>query len=205
MRTYDSVGRLVFFPEKNGKLKVFRRHSKEFDVVDKVILEYLKQSPLYEIFLNKKTYLLEMNVVEKIEDYEDDIEEFEFVEYDEEEPAERVVKILKGFTIDNYTSVTNNAVQTLREVIKRFSEKNNLFLQLFEEKTRTKSRKLVSKNKEELFPPTRKDLMEKYSEDMGNGYWLNKNYGVDKIKEFIEIACDIMDVKFGIDLVLIER
>ena len=203
MRTYDSVGRLVFFPEKNGKLKVFRRHSKEFDIVDKVILEYLKQRPLYEIFLNKKSYLLEMNVVEKIEDYEDE----EVIEYDEDETVDnkKVVKVLKGFTIDNYTSVTDNAVQTLREVVKRFSEKNNLFLQLFEEKTRTKTRKLVSKNKEELFPPTRKDLMEKFSEDMGNGYWLNKNYGVDKIKEFIEIACDIMDVKFGVDLVLIER
>ena len=200
MRTYDSVGRLVFLPEKNGKLKVFRRHSKEFDVVDKVILEYLKQRPLYEVLFNKKSYLLEMNVVEKIEDYEDE----EVIEYDEDETVDNK-KALKGFTIDNYTSVTDNAVQTLREVVKRFSEKNNLFLQLFEEKTRTKSRKLVSKNKEELFPPTRKDLMEKYSEDMGNGYWLNKNYGVDKIKEFIEIACDIMDVKFGIDLVLIER
>lgn len=111
------------------------------------------------------------------------------------------IKIV-GFELRNERTETGSAIATLAEVIKRFAREDPSFMERYSENTVGRSRRVVARTPDELFD--RADFVEKYSEDLRNGWWLGTNRGADTVRRNIEVACRLAEVRFGSQLKLIE-
>ncbi|NHZ86396.1 MAG: hypothetical protein GWP19_11025 [Planctomycetia bacterium] len=93
----------------------------------------------------------------------------------------------------------NNKINLLKKLLELFNRLDKTFYDkycLLPEHGRT--RRYIAKTKHEL-NPSRKDLTEKFSYELREGYWLNTNVGDEK-RDIVRLACDVMDVKLGSEL-----
>ena len=111
---------------------------------------------------------------------------------------------LVGFVLDGESVRTRSAVETLAELLKKFDETAPDFMDRFASRTAGRTRALVARNRDDLFPG-QPDFAEKNSLDLGNGWWLGANLGVEAVKRRIEIACDVSGVQSGARLRLTEE
>ena len=117
-------------------------------------------------------------------------------------PRKRNSKLI-GFVLENRRVETGAAYLTLAEVLKEFHRRDPQFMERFAAKTSTRKRRLVARNRQDLYPG-RPDFAEKSSLDLKNGWWLGHNLNADTIRSRIRTACEIAGVKFGSALKLIE-
>ena len=108
-----------------------------------------------------------------------------------------------GYILENRTVETGAAYRTLAEVLKEFHRGDSTFMERFADKTATRRRRLVARNRKDLYPYS-PDLAEKMSMDLENGWWLGHNLNAETIRRRIKTACEIAGVKFGSELKLIE-
>ncbi|MYA96701.1 MAG: hypothetical protein F4X91_09885 [Nitrospinae bacterium] len=116
-------------------------------------------------------------------------------------PDKSRLKIV-GFILNNNPVETGAANRTLAEALKRFQLIDPGFMSRFEAKTKSRRRRLVAKNRDELY---NQPHLITYSLDLENGWWLGTNISSDKVRTSIQIACEVAGVKFGTQLTLIER
>ena len=108
-------------------------------------------------------------------------------------PKPRGNKIrIVGFVLGNERAETGSAIATLAEVIKKFARNDSSFMERFSESTVGRTRRVVARTPTALFE--RDDLVEKYSEDLGNGWWLGTNRATATVRRNIEVACRLADV-----------
>ena len=107
-----------------------------------------------------------------------------------------------GFILDNKPMETGAANRTLAEVLKEFQRLDPGFMSRFEIETRSRRRRLVAENRDDLY---NQPHLVTYSLDLENGWWLGTNISSDKVRGSIETACEVAGVKFGSQLKLIER
>ena len=107
-----------------------------------------------------------------------------------------------GFILDNNSVETGAANRTLAEVLKAFERLDPGFMSRFEAKTRSRRRRLVAENRDDLY---NQPHLVTYSLDLENGWWLGTNISSDKVRGSIETACEVARVEFGSQLKLIER
>jgi hypothetical protein len=108
-----------------------------------------------------------------------------------------------GFVLGNERVETGSAIAALAEVIKNFAGNDSSFMERFSESTVGRTRRVVARTPDALFFG-RSDFAEKYSEDLGSGWWLGTNRSTDTVRRNIEVACRIANVRFGSELKLIE-
>ena len=121
------------------------------------------------------------------------------------EPAKTRLKIV-GFILDGEEVRTRSSIDTLAEVLKKFHDTVPGFMERYASETKTNKRNRVARNRADLFPGQPR-LVEQYSRDLGNGWWLNDDVpsGVAGIKKLIETACDVAGVPMSDRFRLIEE
>lgn len=110
---------------------------------------------------------------------------------------------ITGYTFENRTEEPGVAYRTLAEVLKEFHRRDPNFMERFADKTATPRRRLVARNRQDLYPYS-PDLAEKMSLDLDNGWWLGHNLNAETIRRRIKTACEIAGVQYGSQLKLIE-
>ena len=110
---------------------------------------------------------------------------------------------ITGYIFENRAVETGAAYRTLAKVLKEFHRRDPNFMERFAEKTATRRRRLVARNRQDLYPYS-PDLAEKMSLDLENGWWLGHNLNAETIRRRIKTACEIAGVQYGSQLKLIE-
>ena len=112
---------------------------------------------------------------------------------------------IAGFVFDGEEVRTRWSMDALIEILKRFDNMAPDFMERYDSRTAGRIRKRVARDKSDLIPG-RADLVEQYSRDLGNGWWLNTDpQEVKVIKRLIETACEVAGVRLGDRLRLIEE
>jgi len=118
-------------------------------------------------------------------------------------PDEPTQGKITGFVLRDQEFNTGFAITTLAQIVEIFAHETPEFMQSFAERTATKKRNLVAKNRADLYQT--RHLVDSHSKQLNNGWWLGTNRSKLQIQGHIETACDIAGVRFGTQLKLIER
>ncbi len=106
-----------------------------------------------------------------------------------------------GFVLDEQTQNVGNGIRTLVEVIREFDRRSPVFMEQFAERTRGRTRRLVSRDRDHLYDQV---SLRKQAMDLGNGWWLGTNLSTESIRKNIGTACSVMDLRLGSQLKIIE-
>ena len=92
---------------------------------------------------------------------------------------------------------TTTAIDALIQILRKFYLEDPNLMETFANQTagKKRKRKLVSKNKWELYPG-RRDLVLKHSKELPDGWWIGTNMSKRQIITAIRTACDIWGVKW---------
>ncbi len=112
-------------------------------------------------------------------------------------------KIL-GYILDGRRVDAQSGSRALRSILMEFERRDASFLERFAAETRTASRNLVARSRDDLFV-TSPHLGERQSLPLDNGWWLGTNLSLSQVRGHIETACRLAGVWFGVQLTLIER
>lgn len=112
-------------------------------------------------------------------------------------------KIL-GYILDGRRVDAQSGSRALRGILMEFERRDASFLERFAAETRTASRNLVARSRDDLFV-TSPHLGERQSLPLDNGWWLGTNLSLSQVRGHIETACRLAGVRFGVQLTLIER
>ncbi len=102
---------------------------------------------------------------------------------------------LVGFVLRGERVITWTAIGTLIALVKRLAREYPAFMERFASKTRGRSRKLVARNRKDLYPPESSHLIDA-SEKLEKGWWLGKNRKQEEILKHIKTACEVAGVRF---------
>ncbi len=102
-----------------------------------------------------------------------------------------------GFELDGKKYPTAKGISTLIEILNVFQERDASFMKRFAPRTVGRTRPLMSRNREDLYPGRELDLK--------NGWWLGANLSIRQIEGHIRTACEVAGVDFGRQLRLIEE
>ena len=87
----------------------------------------------------------------------------------------------------------------MQEVLRLFIERDRTFLERFAARKHGKKRRFVARDRADLYPG-RPDLCETHAVELIPGWWVGTNYSKRSIGEIIELACEVVGVRFGTDL-----
>ena len=108
-----------------------------------------------------------------------------------------------GYEFSGECLEIGTASGTLAAIIKRLHRMDPTFLPKFASQTASKRRKLVARNRDELYPFS-PQLID-HSQELVDGWWLGTNLSSDQIRGRILKACEMSGVEYGRQLRLIER
>ena len=106
-----------------------------------------------------------------------------------------------GYVLDGNRVETGAGYLTLLAILREFDQRDSSFMERFAAKTRTTKRHLVDRNPDNLYIGS-PQLKKKYSQELGNGWWLGTNLSKSDVVRYVETACDIVGVKYGSRLTL---
>ena len=112
--------------------------------------------------------------------------------------AKRIV----GYTLNGKNFEIGVGNRTLAEVLKTFQRRDANFMPKYAAVTIGRTRRLVAQNRDDLYNV--KDLLD-FSVELEDGWWLGTNLSNVDVKKRIRIACEVIGIRFGEDLKLIER
>ena len=118
-------------------------------------------------------------------------------------PKSRGARI-NGYILKGVRFPCKNAIRTLAEVILEFDRLDRNFMYKFASETEGTKRRLVSRNPSGLYD-TSSPSLQRQVRDLGNGWWLATNTSTKTIRQVTKIACEIMELDFGVDFQLIEE
>ena len=108
-----------------------------------------------------------------------------------------------GFILDGKRYDTRTGKGTLSEILKEFDRRASAFMEKFAAQTATPRKRLVARNREELYIGS-PHLIDQ-SMPLENGWWLATINNTTQIRQHIQTACEVAGVKFDSQLSLIER
>ena len=108
-----------------------------------------------------------------------------------------------GYVLDENRVETGAGNLTLLAILREFDQRDPSFMERFAAKTRTTKRHLVDRNPDNLYIGS--PQLKKYSQELGNGWWLGTNLSKSDVVRCVETACDIVGVKYGSQLTLTEK
>jgi hypothetical protein len=108
-----------------------------------------------------------------------------------------------GFAFNGQRYTEGNAINTLLRVFEVLSGRDQSFLDRYAALPKHgRKRRYLSRDKYDLYPD-RRDLCDEYSVSKFGGWWVGTNYSRSTIRHAIELACQISNLRFGVDLKLI--
>lgn len=106
-----------------------------------------------------------------------------------------------GFSFEGKFHPARNAIDTLRQVFETLMQRDPTFADRFAGLPKHgRSRRYLARDPIDLYPG-RKDLAQEYSLKMGSGWYLSTNHSKHTIAHIISMACDVVQIGFGRDLV----
>jgi predicted type IV restriction endonuclease len=91
-----------------------------------------------------------------------------------------------------------SAQEVLIGVMESLSSRDPEFLNRFASRKHGRRRRYASPVREELYPD-RPDLSQ-YAKQLSSGWWVGTNYSKINIRQIIELACEVANIKFGSEL-----
>ena len=113
-------------------------------------------------------------------------------------PMSRIV----GFVIRGERVETRSARETLAALIVKFDREDPAFMEKFYVAASTRSRRLVSRNRSDLY---NKSHLAEHAMKLENGWWMGTNLSQQQIRSHIRTACRVSGIELGVQLKLIER
>ena len=117
-------------------------------------------------------------------------------------PEPPQISRIVGFVIRGERVETRSARETLAALIVKFDRGNPAFMERFYVAATTRSRRLVSRNRSDLYD---KPHLVEHAMKLENGWWLGTNLSQNQIRSHIKTACSVAGITFGKELSLIER
>ena len=111
-------------------------------------------------------------------------------------------KRIVGYVLQGQRVETGVGNRTLAELLKELHRRDPEFMPKYAFATRGRTRRLVAKNRDDLY--NEKDLLD-FSQQLEDGWWLGTNLSNVDIKKRIRIACAVAGIRLGADLQIIER
>ena len=108
-----------------------------------------------------------------------------------------------GFVLGKERIEVGSAIGTLASLLTTFADGDPQFMERFAKRTVSKTRRLVARNRSELYEKTH--LIDRHSKKLENGWWIGTNLSKKQVRVHIETACAEAGVRFGSQLKLIER
>lgn len=108
---------------------------------------------------------------------------------------------ISGFMIGAERIEVGTARGTLIAIILKFDQNDPTFMERFYRASTTRRRRLVSRNRAELYD---KPHLVSEAKDLGNGWWIGTNLSQQQIRSRIKTACSVAGMEFGRELKLIE-
>ena len=109
-----------------------------------------------------------------------------------------------GYVLDGNRVETGAGYLTLLAILREFDQRDPSFMERFAAKTRTTKRHLVDRNPDNLYIGS-PQLKKKYSQELGNGWWLGTNLSKSDVVRYVETACNIVGVRAGSQLTFIVK
>ena len=108
-----------------------------------------------------------------------------------------------GFVLGEARIEAGSAIGTLASLLTKFADRDPQFMERFAKRTVSKTRRLVARNRSELYEKSH--LIDRHSKKLENGWWIGTNLSKRRVRGHIETACAEAGVRFGSELKLIER
>ena len=108
-----------------------------------------------------------------------------------------------GFSLRDKHVETGTAIGTLAKLLTEFGREDPAFMERFSLKTVSKSRRLVAKNRAELYE--KQHLVKSHATRLENGWWLGTNLSQERVRGHVATACSVAGVELNAELRLIER
>ncbi len=105
-----------------------------------------------------------------------------------------------GYILDGKETYIGAGNRTLADILKKFTDRDATFMPRFAASTRGSTRRLVATEREDLYD--QKDLTV-YSVNLENGWWLGTHLSGRGIRKYIKVACNVANVRFGSQLILL--
>jgi hypothetical protein len=115
------------------------------------------------------------------------------VEQDYQTPP---TKGFRGVILNSTVYATRNAIGTLEALLNLTINLYPNCLNRIQDKTTGRARKLISKNKFDLYN-NRPDLLEKSAKELEKGWWLGSNISGRQIEEYCKIIVDSITQEYG--------
>lgn len=107
-----------------------------------------------------------------------------------------------GFSLDGRQFPARNARDVLVKVFETLASRDNSFLERFAALPKHgRTRRYLARTPEELYPG-RADLARDHSAKLNSGWYLGTNVSRAAIERIIEMACDVVHLRFGYDLLV---
>ena len=117
-------------------------------------------------------------------------------------PKPPQISRIVGFVIRGERMETRSARETLAALIVKFDREDPEFMEQFYVASTTRSRRLVSRNRSDLYD---KVHLAEHAMKLENGWWLGTNLSQSSVRRHIETACRVAGLKFGVQVKLIEQ
>jgi len=92
----------------------------------------------------------------------------------------------------------HSAREVLVGVMEALSSRDQEFLNRFASRKHGRRRRYASPNREELYPG-RPDLAQ-FAQQLSSGWWVGTNYSKINVRQIIELASDVANIKYGSEL-----
>ena len=103
-----------------------------------------------------------------------------------------------GFILRGKEVNTGTARGTLAEILIIFDREDPEFMKRFATETVSRTRNLVARNRVDLYEKSH--LVDKHSQNLGNGWWLGINLSAIQVRRHIETACSVAGIRYGSQL-----
>ncbi|WP_230370705.1 hypothetical protein [Paludibacterium denitrificans] len=105
-----------------------------------------------------------------------------------------------GFVLDGQHHAGRNACDVMIQAFETLAARDASFPERFAALPKHgRTRRYLSKTRDELYPD-RPDLCREYSTKLKSGWWVSTNHSRATIRRIIEMACDVVGLRFGSDL-----
>lgn len=107
-----------------------------------------------------------------------------------------------GYTVEVLGRSTSPryANESVAFVLLELAKRDSTFLERFANRKHGRKRRLIARNKLDLYPG-RPDLAEEASVELGgSGWFMGTNYSVQGFRRHIQLACEVAGLKFGSDV-----
>ena len=105
-----------------------------------------------------------------------------------------------GFTLEGRQYPARNAREVMISVFETFTKRDPTFPERFGSLPKHgRTRRYLARNPQDLYPG-RADLARDHSMQLSSGWWLSTNHSRATIVRIIEMACNVVNLRYGRDL-----